>query len=574
MHLALLNINSIYLGTGNKRKGYTKYLKEVYENKMRLGCVEKEHWPPPVVIEFFRLAMIKKEKVQKYRIDDEYVRLTVTGKVDDILRKKAPIKLEEISDKMNKREIKTLLFEGAPGCGKSTLALFICKQWQIGKLFQDYEYVVLVKLRDNDVRNAKEIADILPKENGAMGRDIEQEIINHGSRRLLFIFDGWDEIPDSEPGYSLIMKILTLDKLSHRAVIITSRPTSSASLYKLVDVRIEILGFAPDQLKQYFDQSTENAEVLLKKIQENPAVSGSCFIPLNASILVHVFKVTGDLPKTEFGIFCSLIRNCIYRHQKKINQPISTIESLDELPEEVKGQFGKLCHLAYEAIMEDRIILKNLRRGNLGCDFNTLGLLQGVESLTDGGNSLSHNFLHLSIQELLAALHMSTHLPPEEQVEQFRELFGRARFAAVFKFYAAKTKLTVHGMDQVLVEAVEKCLANKGVSEFTPNPDSSSDDSELSEKPKPLLLSLMACLYEAEDKTLYRSVVEQFTDSNLDLSGISLNSSDCFVLSVFLAHCKQFDVDLGACSIHAEGCKTLFKPDEEYDLLSLKYVAN
>ena len=536
---------------------------------MRLGCVEKEHWPPPVVIEFFSLAMIKKNKVQKYRIDDEYVKLTITGKLDDILREKVPIQLEEISDKMNKHEIKTLLFEGAPGCGKSTLALYICKQWEEGRLFQQYEHVVLVKLRDNDVRNAKEIADILPKENGAMGREIEQEIINHGSQHLLFVFDGWDEFPDTAPGYSLIMKILTLDKLSQRSVIITSRPTSSASLYKLVDVRIEILGFAPDQLKRYFDQSTENSKVLLKKIQENPAVAGSCYIPLNASILVHVFKVTGNLPKTEFGIFCSLIRNCIYRHQEKISQPISEIESLDEIPKEVEGQFRELCCLAYNATMEDRIILKKLRRG-----INTLGLLQGVESLTDGGKSLSHNFLHLSIQELLAALHMASQLTPEQQIMKFRELFGRARFAAVFKFYAAKTKLTIHGMDQVLVEAVKKCLANKGVSEFTPNPDSSSDVSESSEKPKPLLLSLMACLYEAESKTLYRSVVEQFTDPKLNLSGITLNSSDCFVLSVFLAHCKQFNVDLSSCSIHAEGCKTLFKADEEYDIQSLKYVAN
>ena len=239
---------------------------------------------------------------------------------------------------------------------------------------------------------------------------------------------------------------------------------------------------------------------------------------------------------------------------------------MDELPEKVKGQFGKLCLLAYDAIMEDRIIFNDLGR-----DFNTLGLLQGVENLTDGGESLSHNFLHLSIQELLAALHMATQLNPEQQVAQFRELFGRARFAAVFSFYAAKTKLKTAGMDQVLVEAVKKCLNNTRVTKLT---ESASDDSDSDEEPKPLLLSLMACLYEAEDETLYHSIVKQFTDSKLNLSGISLKPFDCLILGRFLAHCKQFIVNLLSCSIHAEECKTLFKPDEEYDILSLKYVAN
>ena len=257
-----------------------------------------------------------------------------------------------------------------------------------------------------------------------------------------------------------------------------------------------------------------------------------------------------------------------------MNKPISAIKSLDKLPKQVEDQFRELCRLAYEGIMEDRIIFEDLGR-----DFNTLGLLQGVESLTDGGKSLSHNFLHLSIQELLAALHMATKLTPEQQIANFRELFGRPRFAAVFSFYSAHTKLKTTGMDQVLVEAVKKCLEDKHVLEHTPYPDSegsgsydSDAGSESAKKAKPLLLSLMACLYEAEDKELYVTVVKEFTDSELDLSNISLTAYDCLILGNFIAHCKQFDVNLRSCSIHAEGCKTLFRPDAKYDIKSLRYV--
>ena len=555
---------------------YNKYLRKLYKRIIRRGPACEDDWPPPIIKNYFNLAMIKEKHVYRYGNRDPFTRKLESGKVEDIMKSKVPIELEKISEEMKGRDGKVFLLEGALGCGKSTLALHITKQWEEGKLFQEYEHVVLVKLRDNNVFNAKILADILPKKNKEMGPEIEKELIVDDGKHVLFILDGWDELPETAPGHSLIMNILNKEELSGSSILITSRPTSSSSLYKLVDCRIEILGFSQEELKRYFSDNLDCGEKLLRKIQENPAVASSCYVPLYASILVHVFKATGELPKTQYGIFSSLIRNCIYRHQEKIKQPISTIESLDELPEEVKGQFGKLCRLAYEAIMEDRIIFKDLGR-----DFNTLGLLQGVENLTDGGKSLSHNFLHLSIQELLAALHMATHLPPEEQVEQFRELFGRARFAAVFSFYAAKTKLKTAGMDQVLVEAVKKCLKNTRVTKLTESAsddsdsdDSDSDDSDSDEKPKPLLLSLMTCLYEAEDETLYHSIVKQFTDSQLDLAGVSLKPFDCLILGRFLAHCKQFNVDLQSCSIHAEGCKTLFKPDEEYDILSLKYVAN
>ena len=557
--------------------------------------VNKDDWPPPVVKTFFRLAMILEESVYRYGISDEFIKMSITGKQDDIMKKKTPIELKAISDKMKGCEGKLFLLEGAPGCGKSTLALHFSQQWEEGKLFQEYDYVVLVRLRDPAVIHADKIADILPKKNEEMGREMEQELISNEGQCSLLILDGWDEIPVTAKGRSLIMDILSKKKLRKTSVIITSRPTASATLYNHANFRIEVLGFTKEELMCYFAKclgnEVERAKLLIQRIQENPAVAASCYIPLNASILVHVFMATKQLPNTQFGIFSSLIRNCIYRHQKKSNTPISAIKSLDKLPKQVEGQFRELCRLAYEGIMEDRIIFEDLGR-----DFNTLGLLQGVESLTDGGESLSHNFLHLSIQELLASLHMATQLTPEQQIAKFRELFGRPRFAAVFSFYSAHTKLKTTGMDQILVEAVKKCLENKEVSEFTPHPDSEgsgfydygsedsgSDDSdsgsydsdagsESAKKPKPLLLSLMACLYEAEDKELYETVVKEFTDSKLDLYGISLSAYDCLILGNFIAHCKQFDVNLDSCSIHAEGCKTLFRPDAKYNIKSLEYV--
>ncbi len=94
--------------------------------------------------------MIKEERVRRGEISDEYVRMTVTGKVDDILHKKAPVKLEDIFH-IDQAERKVILIEGAPGSGKSTLSWDICKRWGAGELFQEYDVVILVHLRDPKV---------------------------------------------------------------------------------------------------------------------------------------------------------------------------------------------------------------------------------------------------------------------------------------------------------------------------------------------------------------------------------------------------------------------------------------
>ena len=50
----------------------------------------------------FRLAMIMAEEVERRNVRDDFVRKTITGKVDDILRKKVPVELEDIFKNIKK----------------------------------------------------------------------------------------------------------------------------------------------------------------------------------------------------------------------------------------------------------------------------------------------------------------------------------------------------------------------------------------------------------------------------------------------------------------------------------------
>ena len=535
-------------------KQYLDYLKFLYAS-LDKKQTSSDQWPPSATKKFFTLAMIQTATVQRRYIDDRFVRMTITGKVDDILRHKYPIQLEDIfketerQSQVTKGQRKVILLEGAPGCGKSTLSVYICQQWEKGQLFNQFQLVILIRLRDPAVINAKGLADLLPCPDITTARQIAARMLSNRCQNVLFILDGWDELPPKLRKNSIFHQIAepTLPQsnpLCESTVIITSRPIASGDLYQVASSRVEILGFTAEELHQFFTEclkgDTEAVKTLLERIEENPEVAGSCYLPLNATILVHLFKSDRNtLPTTLYGIFSSLVLNCIKRHLKLRTQYKDvSIESLDQLPEFAKKPLSVLCRLAYDGVMEDKIIFTSLP-----ADVNTLSLLQGVESFIGREKAVSHNFIHLSIQELLAALYIATQLLASEQVSKFNELFDKSRFSAVFRFYAAITELKTPGINDVVIQVAR---SNK----------------------KSLLLSLLHCLYEAQDPSLCEYVAQQLQGS-LNLNTTTLTPSDCLCIGYFLAHvCKmaagEFSMNLGSCSIGDQGCKYLVSGLHKY----------
>ena len=540
---------------------------EKYAEELKCRCKAKARapsddtqWPPPVddKHKVFRLEIVEaKRKIRRTGVENDWVRYKTIDKVDKVARQRDPVELKDIFSKIEGQS--NVLMEGAPGSGKSTLSFHIRHEWAKGELFQDYKLVILIKLRDLIVHNAKSVADLLQ---GVIREvHVAEEIMASKGEGILFILDGWDELPVGKPGHSVILDLIKGDELWKSSIITTSRPTSSAILHEHVSLRAEILGFSKSELRSYFEfclkDKPKDVDDLLKRIKDNPIIEGICYLPLNASILVHLFICgRGELPNTQYGIFSDLICNCIYRYLRR-TQPAATdipkIKSLSKLPPSVKSDFQRLCELAYDGIMKDEVIFHLEQPG-----FVTLDLLQKVESFDRyGGMSYSYNFLHLSIQELLAAYHIATKLTDDDQAKKFEEMYNNPRFSAVFQFYAAITKLKTPEIKDVVVQVAKGCAVD------SPN---RTDEA--------LFLSLLHCLYEAQDSSLCKLVADQLK-SKLKLGSsifdsITLSLAGCFSLQYFLKHLENFDVDLNEYSIDGDKCKALFKPDQVYPIKSLK----
>ena len=288
-------------------------------------------WPPPCTRRVFNLAMVKEEEVERGQIKDTFVRMTITGKLDDILHVKYPVKLENIFKDVAPSKRKVVLMEGAPGCGKSTLSIFISQQWGEGKLFTEYKAVILVRLRDPIVQKAKSILDLIPKgENLSIAQHAEEEMRTRDFQNVLFVLDGWDELPSSlREDPKSVFRMLIQEDLAKKnglhgsAVIVTSRPIASGQLQKIVCARVEILGFTDEELADYFrerlDGDSEAVKILQERIKENLAIAGCYYLPLNASVLVHLFQQypCNHLPTTLYGVLSLLTCTLISRHLKE-----------------------------------------------------------------------------------------------------------------------------------------------------------------------------------------------------------------------------------------------------------------
>ena len=481
--------------------------------------------------------MIGSEELRRGDREEEMVRLAQLGRIETILDHKTSIDLDNLFQPPHPRII---LIEGAPGGGKSTLALHICHKWAQGASFlAQVDLVILAYLRDQAVQNATNLADILPARSERLSEMIASQIQDFNGENVLFIFDGWDEFPSHLQTNSLVSTIIRQPhklSLHQSTVLITTRPVSSGNLLHIADRRVEILGFTKYQIREYIEKALDGnstcVQKLVQHLEEHPVIEGYCYVPLHAAILVHIFlTMKGALPTTLHELFCDLVLCCIVRELDTHESDSDTSEvcSLDDLPDDLKSKLSDLCVLAYEGVMQNKVVFyrDDLQKFNFLANVPSLGLVQTVEGLTKLRKSLSHNFLHLSVQELLAAYHVS-HIDSSKQRGVFERMFGSSRFQAVLQYYSGFTK-----------------LANPAIQDFIST--YSEQQSSIED-----LLPLLHCFYEAQEPYLCKLVASRFTKTiqlRKLLNPVDYSAIGYFITSLLSVSCNAPNVQLSLASI-------------------------
>ena len=411
---------------------YASYLKDVY-TRQKLPIYDK--WPQVKSKKFINLALITREDITKHEAD-QFTKATIHGNVDDIKKSKRAMDIGEIAQLPDGAEPKCILIEGAPGVGKSSLAWKLCRKWGKGMLLKQYRLVVLLRLRDTHVRGAMNISDLFRYHDHQIQQAAVDEIQRTGGKGVLLLFEGYDELPDDlRTKNSVFLDVITGRELPEAAVLITSRPWASEFLHwqckRHISQYIEILGFTKEDIQSYLESATADDPSLLtdlkKYISCYPHINSLMYIPLNSVIVVEVYQNSrkGEtlVPKTMTELYFSLVRSLLLRHlfdHPEHSPKRWRVRSFKDLPQDVHQQLCELGRIAYEGILHDQQVIFS----DLPDDFETLGLMHCSQELfVDEGVTVSYNFLHLTIQEYLAAFHLSQQ-PVEEQIRKYQESKG------------------------------------------------------------------------------------------------------------------------------------------------------
>ena len=259
--------------------------------------------------------------------------------------------------------------------------------------------------------------------------------MNTEGQQLCIVMDGFDEYPTSSQNNSFIVDIINGKILPEAIVVITSRPTATVSLHDRVDRRIDILGLPKEErdkyISQVFSDSPEKELELAKYLKQQPVINGLCFVPLHLAILLYLFQ-QGSLPETLTEMNESFILHTIYHNLEKHRQtPFGPIGKLVNVPNQVLDIVYKLSELAFKGLQENKLVFTfdEIKQTCPNIDetvgaINGFGLLQAVEHYPHkgAGTTQSFNFLHFTMQEFLAALHVST-LPSEQQSSLMEKTF-------------------------------------------------------------------------------------------------------------------------------------------------------
>ena len=424
---------------------YQEFLKRLYRERSAEYLL---HWPPVPHYKYVDLSMtIPKDKVRHRTPDVQHTMAVMRGKIEwDTPRN---VELCEIFKKDSSQH-KTILIEGAPGSGKTTITWHICKQWGLGEMFHDlFDVVVLVQLRDPDVHSAQSLVEFLPcsPSDLRMVSLAADALLKAEGEKSLVIYDGLDELPRQSKCYEWLLKLLDDPSsvgLAKSSVMITSRPSASVDLHTKVSSRIEIQGFTESKRMEYFKESCDDVDALMHQLSSKPYLLSVCYLPLNCAIVAHLFRALHNLPSTNGEFFFSLVCNCIFRYIKKEipKTTVKELSSFNELPSQLVSPFSSICHLALDGIIKDKILFssKDLIASDLATE-KPLGLLQVVQSLVSCGTSFTCNFPHLSMQEYLAAYCISQIPSESKPCNTMKAITNKDRFSAVFHFFASITKL-------------------------------------------------------------------------------------------------------------------------------------
>ncbi|XP_051808417.1 NACHT, LRR and PYD domains-containing protein 12-like isoform X15 [Acanthochromis polyacanthus] len=346
-----------------------------------------------------------------------------------------PIRCQDIFKALpeQQRAIRVVLTNGVAGVGKTFSVLKFTLDWAEGGENQDVSVVVVLPFRElNLIRDEQHsLLTLLHVFHPTLQKVTAEQL---AVCKLLFIFDGLDEsrlsldftnrkvVSDVSQKSSLDVLLVNLmegNLLPSALVWITSRPAAANQIPpKHVDRLTEVRGFTDVQKEEYFRRrisDEERSRTIISHMKTSRNLHIMCRLPvfcwITAAVLEHMLTTEqrGQLPQTMTEMFSHFLLVQTQRKKKKYHEGPET--SPQELTEADREVLLKLGRLAFEHLEKGNIMFYQEDLQQCGLDVTEASVFSGVctqifRRECEMFQKPVYCFVHLSIQEFLAAVYM------------------------------------------------------------------------------------------------------------------------------------------------------------------------
>ncbi|XP_076732428.1 protein NLRC3-like [Maylandia zebra] len=328
--------------------------------------------------------------------------------------------------------IRTVLTKGVAGIGKTVLTQKYSLDWAEDKANQDIQFIFPFTFRELNVLKEEKFS-LVGLVHHFFTETKEAGICSFEDFQVVFIFDGLDEcrlpldfhkttiLTDPRKSTSVDVLLINLIRgklLPSARLWITTRPAAANQIPPdCVGMVTEVRGFTDPQKEEYFRKrfrDEEQASSIISHIKTSRSLHIMCHIPvfcwITATVLEDVLETRegGELPKTLTEMYIHFL--VVQAKVKKVKYD-GGAETDPHWSPESRKMMESLGKLAFDQLQKGNLIFYESDLTECGIDIRAASVYSGVfTQIFKEERGLYQDkvfcFIHLSVQEFLAALHV------------------------------------------------------------------------------------------------------------------------------------------------------------------------
>uniref|UniRef100_A0A3B4F5M1 NACHT domain-containing protein n=1 Tax=Pundamilia nyererei TaxID=303518 RepID=A0A3B4F5M1_9CICH len=474
------------------------------------------------------------------------------------IRQEDIFKISPVKDK----PIRTVLTSGVAGIGKTVLTQKFTLDWAEDKSNQDIQFMFPFTFRELNVLKEKKFS-LVELVHHFFPESKEEDNGSFEDFQVLFIFDGLDEcrlpldfhktetltdVTESTSVDVLLINLIRRNLLPSARIWITTRPAAANQIPPdCVDMVTEVRGFTDPQKEEYFRKrfrDEEKSNRIISHIKTSRSLHIMCHIPvfcwITATVLEDVLKTREgeQLPKTLTEMYIHFLVVQAKVNNVKYEEGAETDPHWNKKSRKMIKSLGKM---AFDQLQKGNLIFYESDLIECGINITAASVYSGVfTQIFKEERGLYQDkvfcFIHLSVQEFLAALHV--HLT---FINSGVNLLREQQTTSLLSKVRPKSKLKhLHesAVDKTLLQGL---LRQTGSSSQT-NQETAQYIKKISENlSAEKSINLFHCLNELNDHSLVEEIQKSLSSGRLPTEKLSPSQWSALVF-ILLSSEKELEV--------------------------------